>query len=383
MSQMLTDYIEDVTARWDAWWDGTNTSPVVQVIYPVQGARFPQGVKPWMSRQVLPDRWTGYKHEFIFGQAVELADRTGQMHYVDDAITLFEHYADATGQAGEGFHFLFINLGASMMSAFLTGHTQFNGDTIWLETPEPMGWEQIEAIDENVQTHYAQVAMEAMRRLTDRLSGRFIFAMPELGGLLDILAAMRHTMNLLTDTLDCPERLQAGIEKMARMYRRFDKEMRRIVEPANGGRWTPALRYLSGVPGELGTCDFSAMIGPDAFEQFVMPWLREQCETYPGRVIFHLDGPGELPHVDLLLTLEGLHSIQWVCGAGNPPGLSEKWYPLYRKILDGGKRIALCGGGTDPEKLQAFFKVFPATEFTTSAFASSRSEAQRLVDALR
>jgi hypothetical protein len=59
---------------------------------------------------------------------------------------------------------------------------------------------------------------------------------------------------------------------------------------------------------------------------------------------YHLDGKGQIPHLDLLLSLPRLRGIQWVPGDGNPP--PEHWLPLLKRIRDGGK---LCQVTVSPQ----------------------------------
>jgi len=55
--------------------------------------------------------------------------------------------------------------------------------------------------------------------------------------------------------------------------------------------------------------------------------------------IYHFDGPGALQHLDRLLTIDGLHAIQWTPGTGNPEGLA--WLDLYKQIQAGGKGVVV------------------------------------------
>jgi 5-methyltetrahydrofolate--homocysteine methyltransferase len=93
--------------------------------------------------------------------------------------------------------------------------------------------------------------------------------------------------------------------------------------------WAPGPTYML-------QCDFCYMIGPDMFERFVMPDLVACCEAiaYP---FYHLDGPGQLPHVDHLLSIEKLRGIQWVPGAGAPP--ASDWLELLDRIRSAGKLV--------------------------------------------
>jgi 5-methyltetrahydrofolate--homocysteine methyltransferase len=371
----MQNYIQDVRSRYEQWWNRENDNPLVYMIFPRDDAALTPAVKDWMSPAIV-DGWTPWKHEFVFGQAVELVSQTGDMQYVEDACDLLERYADITDRAGDGYHFLFVNLGASMMSAFLTGQTKFDGRTIWLEHPEPLDWETIESFDESTESQYARVAMASIERLVQRLAGRFVFAPPELGGLLDILAAMRQTMNLLIDTVDEAERLDRVMLRLASTYRAWDRRLSEIIDPANPQCWTQAMRLLSGKPSELATCDFSAMISPEAFNRFNLPFIRHQTELHPGRVYYHLDGPGERPHLDALLALPGMFAVQWVQGAGNPGAMDPAWDDLYRQILDAGKRVLLCGSKFDPDRYREFFSRFPAREFFVPVSVDSRKQAE-------
>ena len=80
--------------------------------------------------------------------------------------------------------------------------------------------------------------------------------------------------------------------------------------------------------------DFSYMISPKMFERFVMPDLITCCEAldYP---FYHMDGKGQLVHLDLLLSIDKLRGIQWQPGDGQP--LADEWLDVLRRIRDSGK----------------------------------------------
>jgi 5-methyltetrahydrofolate--homocysteine methyltransferase len=63
--------------------------------------------------------------------------------------------------------------------------------------------------------------------------------------------------------------------------------------------------------------DFSYLIGPAMFDEFVKPGLADSCRRLPHS-FYHLDGPGQLAHLDSLLAIAELDGIQWVPGAGQP-----------------------------------------------------------------
>jgi 5-methyltetrahydrofolate--homocysteine methyltransferase len=89
--------------------------------------------------------------------------------------------------------------------------------------------------------------------------------------------------------------------------------------------------------------DLSYMISPAMFDRFVMPDL-EALSRHLDHAFYHLDGKGEIPHLDRLLSLQRLRGIQWIPGDGQPP--PEEWLDLLRRIRDGGK---LCQVFVTPE----------------------------------
>jgi 5-methyltetrahydrofolate--homocysteine methyltransferase len=102
---------------------------------------------------------------------------------------------------------------------------------------------------------------------------------------------------------------------------------------------------------------------------------------------YHLDGKGEIPHLDLLLSIPRLRGIQWIPGDGQPP--PQEWLPLLKRIRDGKKLCQVfvspegartivreVGGKgfllviqagpdfTDPERAAAFLKVLESEDIS-------------------
>ncbi len=48
-----------------------------------------------------------------------------------------------------------------------------------------------------------------------------------------------------------------------------------------------------------------------------------------------MDGKGQIPHLDLLLSIDALHGIQWIPGDGQPP--TQNWLSLLGRIRRAGK----------------------------------------------
>jgi 5-methyltetrahydrofolate--homocysteine methyltransferase len=96
--------------------------------------------------------------------------------------------------------------------------------------------------------------------------------------------------------------------------------------------------------------DFAYMISPDMFERFVVPDLTTCCEAL-DHGFYHLDGKGQIIHLDHLLSISRLRGIQWIPGDGQPP--PDRWLPLLKRIRDGGK---LCQVFVSPEGARTIVK---------------------------
>jgi 5-methyltetrahydrofolate--homocysteine methyltransferase len=97
---------------------------------------------------------------------------------------------------------------------------------------------------------------------------------------------------------------------------------------------------FSKVPHFMWQSDFSAMIGPGMFKEFILPELRSCCKMVENS-FYHLDGPGELAHLDMILGIPELKGVQWIPGDGKPD--YKHWPEVYKKIRDAGKLIQIFG----------------------------------------
>jgi hypothetical protein len=92
----------------------------------------------------------------------------------------------------------------------------------------------------------------------------------------------------------------------------------------------------------------------------------------------HLDGKGQIRHLDLLLSLEHLRGIQWIPGDGAPP--AEEWLPLLKRIREGGK---LCQVYVTADAARKIIKELGGKGFALEIVDDLiRDQAERLVEEL-
>ena len=64
----------------------------------------------------------------------------------------------------------------------------------------------------------------------------------------------------------------------------------------------------------------------------------EQSEKV-DHVLYHLDGPAAIKHMDALMEIDGIDALQWTSGDAGPDGTLPDWDVIYDKAIAAGKSI--------------------------------------------
>jgi 5-methyltetrahydrofolate--homocysteine methyltransferase len=227
---------------------------------------------------------------------------------------------------------------------------------------------------------YWQLTCEMASRAKREFLGKSLIACCDLIENLDVLAALRGTTELLMDLIDHPQdvhRLQKAI--LTAYFACYDQLSGIIRDDDNG---TCFMAFNIWGPGRVAKvqCDISAMLSPDMYAVFILPYLREQCQRI-DYTLYHLDGPQAICHLDHLLSINELDAIQWTPGAGNNGSGDPMWYPLYERILRAGKSLHLGIG--NPHLIEALFHEFGPDGILVQTRANSKDEAEALIEKSR
>jgi 5-methyltetrahydrofolate--homocysteine methyltransferase len=279
----------------------------------------------------------------------------------------------------EGVAFLFTNFGPGCLAACIGGNYVLSEKSIWFDRkPIIDDWENPPELkfdtNSDMWKHLERVQSKAFEHPEINTS------ITDLGGILDIICSLRGTENMLYDLYDYPDEVKECTKLVTKLwFEAFDLQ-KEAVEKA-GQLYNNWLNVPSSKPWYPLQCDFSYMISPKQFEEFVLPHLVEQV-NHMERSVYHLDGVGEIPHIDMLLDIEGLTAIQWVAGAGQPPLYDECWFPLYKKIQDKGKNIILNSGLSmlNVEGSERLIKTLDPTGVYISYTAGDKDRADRMLE---
>ena len=291
----------------------------------------------------------------------------------------YKHNLTTVGHLAEGLPMMFTNFGPGCLSACIGGDYGLAPKTIWFDrhqyikdfdNPPPIKFDEESEMWQNVVRF-----QEKMKADPD-----IHFSITDLGGIMDIVASLRTTEPLLYDLYDYPEELKEFSKQVTELwlkaYQLQVEIIRNTDQPYNN--W---LNLPSSKPWYPIQCDFSYMISPVQFEEFILSDLVTQVE-HLERSIYHLDGVGELPHVDMLLNIPNLTGIQWVSGDGSEPLYDQKWFPLYKKIQDKKKNIVLLKG-IDENNIDAaepMIKTLDPTGVSISVKCSSKEKAEEVLE---
>ncbi|MCK5739520.1 hypothetical protein KAH55_10075, partial [bacterium] len=260
--------------------------------------------------------------------------------------------------------------GPGVVATFLGGSMKTGANTCWFSPKQEQ-----EIRDMNLASDGDTVWLDRINATytaaIERWQGLVQIGMTDLGGNLDILSTFRPGEKLLLDLLDYPDDVERVTWQAHKQWWFYFQKMNRILQPVNPGYscWTP---MYSEIPYYMLQCDFSYMISPDMFEEFVKPELVASSQKL-GNAFYHMDGPGQLPHLDSLLQIGELKGIQWVPGAGQPD--YDHWADVYRKILDAGKLFQIWGNWDVYERLVSKLGTARGICFITGADYSKKAEA--------
>ena len=305
---------DELRRTYRKWWAGELDRPIVPIVTYGHESDVPPVTGPQLS---FANAW-----DFL------IDPRT----FVDN----YDAYMDSLRWHAEAFPMFHTDaFGPGTLAAFLGCTPQGSPNTVWFHPPRkdiPISELHFE-FDENYRYYRRVVAL--FEAAMEKWHGRVVVGMVDLGGVMDVLSSFRGADNLLMDLYDDPEEVLRCIGEIQDMWFLYFDKLNAIMsgEAEGYSHWYGMYHEQ---PGYILQSDFSYMISPEMFKTFVAPELSTSAQRMYNAV-YHLDGIGEIPHLDTILSMNGVKGIQWVPGAGEPE--RRNWDELLRRILDAGKKV--------------------------------------------
>lgn len=242
---------------------------------------------------------------------------------------------EATYFGAESIPMFWPNLGPDIFGATLGCDLNFEESTSY-SIPFIEDWNQLQQVNFNRTNKWWQKIIEMTQAAIADSKGDYLVGLTDFHSGFDGLVSLRGPEKLAMDIYDFPDEIkEASIKTFSFFQEQLDITFDMTQKIQKGttnwmGIWHPEKWYVT-------SCDFSTMISVDMYKEFILPELQLELNWLNHHSVYHLDGPGALKHLDVLLEQDMLNGIQWVYGAGQPT--AAHWIPVLQKIQAAGKLI--------------------------------------------
>lgn len=253
-------------------------------------------------------------------------------------VARYRHFCETHEFLAESFPNMNVDFGPGSVAGYIGSDIVFGEDTVWFEkcVEEWASFPKIKFDPENKwwKKHYQLV--KDVRKLA---GDDFYIGIPDLMENIDVLASLRGTQDMIFDMVDEPEEVTERIKQISDVYFEYYDRFYDLAksEEDNGSCYTVFQIWGPGKTAKL-QCDFAAMMSPTNYRDFIVEPLRAQAKKLDN-VLYHLDGPDCIKHLDAIMEIDEINALQWTSGDYGPDGTLEDWYQIYDKARIAGKSL--------------------------------------------
>lgn len=249
----------------------------------------------------------------------------------------YRYFCQTHAFLGESFPNLNIDFGPGSLASYLGSEIGFKEDTVWFNKCLD-GWDGVPKLTFDPENKWFKKHLQLAKDCQALAGDDFYVDMPDLMENIDVLASLRGAQDILFDLLDEPEMIGERIQEVTDIYYEYYDRFYDVIKDEEGGNAYTVFQIWG--PGRTVKlqCDFSAMMSPEDFRKYIQSSLRSQSENV-DHVLYHLDGPAAIKHMDALMEIEGIDALQWTSGDAGPDGTLPDWDVIYDKAIAAGKSI--------------------------------------------
>lgn len=248
----------------------------------------------------------------------------------------YRHFCEMHEFLAESFPNINADFGPGSMAGYLGSEIVFNMDTVWFE-PCVKDWEECPPLKFDPANKWWTEHYALVKELVELSKGDYPVGLPDIIENFDILSSLRGAQDFVYDLVDDEEMVKSRLAEVDVAYFEYYDRFRELVKYDDGTCYTVFQIWGPGRTAKI-QCDFSAMISPDMFREYIQGSLRGQVKRLDN-VLYHLDGPDAIRHLDAIMEIDEIDSLQWTSGDYGPDGTQEQWYPIYDKARAAGKSI--------------------------------------------
>jgi hypothetical protein len=328
---------EQTKIKWENYWKRGNTGrPLMCVI-----ARSPESEAAFQEAQKTGKQ--GCAHicqgiDYLLPDDLMYRDMVDKYQTADRMVARYRHFCENHVFLAESFPNINIDFGPGSMAGYLGSNIVFNDDTVWFEHCVE-DWSSVPPLGFDPQNKWWQKHHQLAADVRRLAGDDFYIGMPDIMENMDVLASLRGAQEIIFDLLDDPDEIKKRIDEVGSIYFDYYDRFYDLVKNQKDGGSCYTVFQIWG-PGRLAKlqCDFSAMLSPGDFRNFIQPSLREQAKKL-DTVLYHLDGADSIRHMDALMEIEEIDALQWTSGDFGPDGTLEDWYQIYDKARAAGKSL--------------------------------------------
>ncbi|MGN8630453.1 cobalamin-dependent protein [Blautia sp. HCP3S3_G3] len=252
-------------------------------------------------------------------------------------VARYRYFCETHAFLGESFPNLNIDFGPGSLASYLGSEIGFKEDTVWFNKCLD-SWDGVPKLTFDPENKWFKKHIQLAKDCQALAGDDFYVDMPDLMENIDVLASLRGAQDTLFDLLDEPEKVGERIQEVTDLYFEYYDRFYDIIKDEEGGNAYTVFQIWG--PGKTVKlqCDFSAMMSPEDFRTYIQPSLRTQAEKV-DHVLYHLDGPAAIKHMDALMEIDGIDALQWTSGDAGPDGTLPDWDVIYDKAIAAGKSI--------------------------------------------
>lgn len=317
---------KQIEADYTAWWEGRLERPIIKAVvksaYPPDRKR-PEG--PVLSMENCN------RLKYSPEQIVDV---------LDYELSQYEFLGDA---------FPFINMaafGPGVLAGFCGAELDNHTGSVWYFPKEKLPLKELHL---NYDPHnvWAERIKDIYRVGKARWGSQVLMSIPDLGSVQDVLATFLGNEEYMFALYDEPEEVERLQREVRTAFMQAYEDLEAVL-----GEDCPGYSDWSGLYSRKRSYifqdDFAYMISPQMFEEFALPDILLLEQEFPN-VLYHLDGVGNLKHLDMLLEHTDIQAYQWVYGAGQPS--AAHWMDVYDKLHKYGKNMEIVGSVEDFEAI--------------------------------
>ena len=251
----------------------------------------------------------------------------------------WEYHLASRQYMGDAYPNMLPDFGAGVNAAFMGAQGMITPETIWFSAAREMPMRELRFEYNPHERWYCRI-LDIYRAAAQRFAGNVCLGMTHLNNGIDPVARFFSGEAMLLALYDEPDEVLRLIGESHDLFWHYFQDFKCAMGSLNPG-YTCWCSMFSVEPHFILQSDFSYMISPAMFERFILPELKACCKLIPN-AFYHLDGVGQLDHLDMILSIPELKGVQWIPGDGQPDMLC--WPQVYQKIHRAGKLIQLIGG---------------------------------------